>query len=366
VYGHYLFNRTIFFSNNEGNISTIPFDLHKLKLKGEPKAVLSGVNTATWSGAAFISVSDKGNLIFLPRNIGSLHAINIVDRLGKLIDKDSIPLTTFEIIGYGWHSPNISPSGKRIACTGRSFGSADIWVLNLTTGLPERITFDPSEDEYPVWSPDGNAIAYTSTMTGTTRRLFIKDLSNAENPHLIRTWPRHIHFSSWSPDKKWLSAYDYTSTNGTDCFVLPLDSGEIKQISFTKANELNGQFSPDGRWLAFQSDESGRYEIYVVSFPIPESKRQISNDGGMIPRWDRDGKFIYYFSGGYIIAQPVELSNEFKIGKPVKLFLANASDFNLSPDGQKFYLVRNNIKRSNPPLNLITNWFQELENKKGK
>jgi Tol biopolymer transport system component len=273
---------------------------------------------------------------------------------------------TLEEMGHGWTGISISPSGKSIAFTGKTFGSLDIWLLNVDTRDIERITFDPSEDEYPVWSPDGNAIAYTSAMTGTTRRLFIKDLRSAGNPHLIRTWPRHIHFSSWSPDRKWLAAYDFTSTNGTDCYVISVDSGEFIPIATSQANESNGQFSPDGQWLAFQSDESGRSEIYVLSFPKLESKRQISIDGGTLPQWDRSGKYIYYLSDDYMIAQPVETTNEFKKGKPIKLFFANASNFNLSPDGQKFYLLRKNLRRPNPSLYLITNWFQELKTKPGK
>ncbi len=361
IFGLYLFNGNLLFGNNEGNLFTLPFDLRKLKIKGEPTAVLSGVNTATWSGAAFISVSETGNLIFLSRNNGVLNVLDVVDRSGKLIERDSIPTITLERMGHGWFNINISPFGNLLACTGRSFGSIDVWLLNLDTGDPERITFDPSEDEFPVWSPDGNCIAYSSALTGTTRRLYIKDLRSAGNPHLIRTWPRHIHFTSWSPDGKWLAAYDYNSTNGTDCFTISVDSGKFISIAVSQANESGGQFSPDGRWLTYQSDESGRSEIYVVSFPNLDSKRQISIDGGKFPQWDPSGKFIYYLNSDYIIAQPVEISNEFKKGKPVGLFQANASNFDLSPDSQSFYLMRKNNNRPNQPLYLITNWFEVLK-----
>jgi Tol biopolymer transport system component len=328
--------------------------------------VLSGINTSTWSGAAFLSVSETGNLIYLPRNKGTLNVLDIVDRSGNLIDRDSIPAATLERIGHGWTQISISPSGNEIAFNGRSFGILDIWLLNLDTGDPERITFNPSEDEYPVWSPDGNAIAYTSSISGAKRRLYIQNIGSAGNPHLIRIWPRHIHFTSWSPDGKWLAAHDYTSTNGTDCYAISVDSGESISVATSQANESGARFSPDGRYLAYQSDESGRYEIYVISFPKLNSKRQISIDGGTVPHWDRNGKFIYYISNGFMIGQPVDLDNDIKKDKPIKLFLANASNFDISPDGQKFYLVRSNIKRQNPPLYLITNWFEELKTKTTK
>jgi Tol biopolymer transport system component len=287
-----------------------------------------------------------------------------VDRSGNLIDKDSIPMATLEKMGHGWSHMAISPSGNVLAFHGRSFGTGDLWLLSLETGDPERITFDPAEDECPVWSPDGNAIAYTSSMTGTTRRLFIKNFSGAGNQHLIRTWPRHIHFSSWSPDGKWLAAFDYNTINGSDCYAISIDSGDSIPIAIGQANEDHVRVSPDGRWLAFQSDESGDYQIYVTSFPKLEGKRQISINGGTSPCWNQIGKFIYYLSNGFMIAQPVETGNELIIGKPVILFKTDASSFNVSPDGQKFYLVRRNLKRHNPPLNLITNWFDELKTNK--
>lgn len=366
IFGRYLFNDYILFANEEGYIFTIPFNIHKLKVKGEAEPVLSGVNTATAGGAVFLSVSETGNLVFLPRDNNPLNIIDVVDRAGKLIYHDSIPITTLERMGHGWSSMSIAPSGNSLAVTGRSYSRTDIWLLNLNTGITERITFDPAEEEYPVWSPDGNAIAYTAPMNGNTRRLFVKDLRIADNPRLIRTWPLHLHLTSWSSDGKWLAAYEYTSTKGTDCYAISVDSSEFIPIASGRANESNGQFSFNGKWLAFQSDETGRSEIYVVSFPRLESKRQISEEGGELPHWDRNGKFIYYISNGYMIANSVESGNEFRKGKHLKLFLANASNFEVSPDGQKFYLARKNDKRPNQPLHLITNWFGEIENKSGK
>jgi dipeptidyl aminopeptidase/acylaminoacyl peptidase len=341
IFGHYLSNGNLLLANNEGTIFIVPFDLRGLKIKGEPVAVLSGVNTATWSGAAFISVSETGNLIFLPRNIGILNVLNVVDRSGNLINKDSIPMTTLERMGHGWGRISISPSGNQIGITGRSFGSADVWLLNLNTGETERRTFNLSVDESPMWSPNGNSFVYASALTGTARQLFIEDNYR-------------------------LAAYDYTSTNGTDCYAISVDSDEFISIATSGANESNAEFSPDGKWLAFQSNESGRSEIYIVSFPKLESRRQISEDGGVMPHWDRSGKFIYYICNGFMVAQPVKISHEFAREKPVNLFQTNASEFLLSPDGQKFYLVRGNNKRPNQPLHLITNWFQELKTKTGK
>jgi len=271
MFGYYLSNGKLIFTNNDGNIFIVPLDLRKLKIKGDPEAVLSGVNTATCTGAAFLSVSETGNLLYLPRNSIPLNNLDVLDRSGRLIENDSISQKTLEMMGYGWSGISISPSGKLLTCTGRTYGSSDIWRLNLEAKDAERITYNTVEEEFPVWSPDGKTIIYTSSFTANDRRLLIENTDNPGNPKMIRSWPRHIHVTSWSTDGKWLAAYDYTSAKGTDCYALSFDSGKYIPITTSQYNELNGQFSPDGKWFAYQSDESGQFEIYVVPFPKLEN-----------------------------------------------------------------------------------------------
>ena len=365
IFGRYLSNGDLLYANNEGNVFILPFNLRNLKITGEPKAVLSGVNTSTWSGTAFLAVSQTGNLIFLPRNSSPINCIEVLDRSGKTIVEDSIPLKTLEMIGFGWAGLNISPSGNYIAMGGLTYGSSDIWLLNLETKDAEKLSFEPSEDETPVWSPDGKSIAYTSAMTGTNRKILIQDLTVRGNPKLILTWPRHIHLTDWSPDGKWIAAYDYPSNNASDLYVISVDSGEFIPISTTQANEYYGQFSPNGKWLSYVSDQSGSEETYIVSFPELKGKRQFLTSGETRLCWDRGGKQIYFKNGDYIFAQEVEIGSEIKKGEVVRLFQTQSGSFSISPDGQKFYLRKTNFKRPNPPLYLITNWFQELKTKTG-
>ncbi|MEX2234589.1 MAG: hypothetical protein WD824_20655 [Cyclobacteriaceae bacterium] len=360
MFGSVLSNGNLIYATNDGSVFTVPFDVETLTFKGQPVTILSGVTTGTWGGAAFLAVSRTGNLVYLPRNNRPLFVLEVLDRSGKSISEETLNKTILSgKVGHGWGNPVLSPAGDYLAITGRSYGVHDIWLLNTHSWEADRITFDIAEDEFPVWSPDGRAIAFTSAETGTSRRLFIKTLNGGSNSLLIGTWPRHIHFSSWSPDGKWLAGYDFTA-DGMDCWIVSVDGKKSIAVATTHANENYLKFSPDGRWLAFQSVESGRPEIYVMSFPSMENKRQVSVDGGTQPVWDSSGKFIYYLKDGFMIAHPVEIDNEFKKGKPQRLFATAASEFAVSPDGGKFYVKRLNSEKDYQPLHLVTNWFQEF------
>jgi Tol biopolymer transport system component len=295
-----------------------------------------------------------------------LYNLEVVDRLGKIVIQDSIPMKTYEKIGHGWSNLNISPRGNLIAVTGRTYGSTDIWLLNLNNKTSEKITFESSEDEYPVWSPDGKLIAYTSAMVGTERKILIQDLETRGNPRLLRKWPRHIHITDWSSNGEWLMAYDYSSNNSTDCYAISVNSDEVIPVATSQAEESSGLFSPDGKWLTYRSVQSGKAEIYIVAFPEIENKRQLFTGSERDYRWDRSGKFIYFRDGDYLYAQEIDISNEVIKAKPVKLFQTQFIEFDVSSDGQKFYLRKSNITRPNTPLCLITNWFQELETKTDK
>jgi TolB protein len=263
------------------------------------------------------------------------------------------------MIGFGWTDFKISPSGDYLAITGRTFGSADIWLLNLNSKEAERVTLESSEEEYPVWSPDGRYIAYTSTMEGT-HKILIQDLRIRGNPKQILTWPRYCHIRDWSPDGKWFALDDFSSDNGMDLYVISVDGREVIPVSATKANESYGRFSPDGKWLAFASDQNGAVETYIVSIPELKNKRQLLTSRETWMTWDHNGKQIYFRSGGSIFVQEVIIDNEIKKGEAVKLFDSQTGAFTVSPDGQKFYFHKPNLKRANPPLYLITNWLQEL------
>ena len=356
IYGRYLPPGYLLYATNAGTISAFHFDPKSAKTSGEAVPVLSNVGTATWGGAAFFSVSDNGTLIFLKPSEWSEYIYRVVDSNGRPIN---VPYKiNSKLTAYSGTRIAVSLDGLRFAFSGRSPGSGDIWIFDTQSGEAERLTFDLAEDEYPIWSPDGNSVIYSSAHTSTTRRILIKSIESGTQPKLVRMWPLHLHVTSSSGI--WLAAYDYNPTNGLDCWAISLDGKEALAVANGPANESGAKFSPDGRWIAYASDESGRAEIYVVSFPRFESRRQVSTDGGIFPNWEDDGRTLYYLQDGYLIAQEVNTEGDFTKGHAQKLFATEAIQFEVIAGG-RFLLSEPNSQPSDTPLYIIVNWFEELQ-----
>jgi Tol biopolymer transport system component len=204
----------------------------------------------------------------------------------------------------------------------------------------------------PVWSADGKTVAYTSTRRVITRTL--GGAADARGP--IRTWSRHLHLSSWSPDGHWFAAYDYEPTANENVWALSSDGRDSLPVAVTPAQELNAVFSPNGKWVAYQSNESGRFEIYVVSFPKLDVKRQVSVSGGRIPRWDASGTALYFLRADTLMTVPVRADAGFEIaGSPASLFSTAAFDYDVAPDGRSFLLEVPNPNAPALPLHVVMN-----------
>lgn len=168
IFGRYLSNGNLIYATNDGSVFTAPFDLKDLEIRGQAVTILSGVTTGS-GGAVFLTVSENGNMVFLPRNNRPLYVLDLMDRAGQLIsDSNLVSGYLSGTLGLGWADMKLSPSGEELTMTGRSYGKQDIWVPQIKTGNAERLTFDIAQDERPVWSPEGNKIAYASTQTGTS------------------------------------------------------------------------------------------------------------------------------------------------------------------------------------------------------
>jgi Tol biopolymer transport system component len=358
MFGRYLPTGHLVYATNAGVIYALPFDPVRAEPTGSAVPVLSDVGVGTWGGQAFWAASNTGTVIFLRPTGRPESVFRVVDSSGHDAESPFEPATMAKT-GNGNGNLRIAPDGRRFALTGRRPGFLDIWLLDARTKDVERLTFDPAEDEFPAWSPDGRAVAYSSAQTGTTRRIFIKSIESGTQPKLVRTWPRHIHVTSWSRDGAWLAAYDFTSTS-TDVWAVSADGKDAIAVANTPASETSPQFSPAGTWIAYSSNETGRPEIYVVSFPGLRSRRQVSTDGGTIPRWDPQGRVLYYLQSGYLVAHEVTSAAEFSKGRATRLFATTATDFDVAPDGH-FVLTEPNREPPDSPLHMIVNWFTELK-----
>jgi Tol biopolymer transport system component len=363
IFGRLLSNGKLLYATNDGNVFVVPFDQEELKTTGAPTTVLSDVQTATWGGAAFLSVSETGNLVYIPRNQRPNYSLIIKDEAGdtdgntKFIDS-----LLSKQAGHAWKYFMVSPNGLSALVNSVSYGQYDIWQMDVTTGNAERLTFEIAEDETPVWSPKGTYFAYSSANTGSSRRIYIRSASGGSDPLRVTNWPRHIHITSWSPDSMYLAAYEF-GIPSFDVWAISVSGKDSIAVANSKWDESEPVFSPDGNWLAYQSNESGENEVYVKSFPDLQVKKQISIGGGKLPRWGSGQKSIYFFQGNKLVRQELDTRNGLSKGKISILFEVPVLTYTVSPDGKKFYIQDLNRTKDHPPLRLITNWFEDIAQK---
>jgi Tol biopolymer transport system component len=261
---------------------------------------------------------------------------------------------------------NFSPDRSSLAVGITTGSNADIWVSDVARGLRTRLTFDPASELEAVWSPDGRTIVFDSNRKGH-RDLYRKSAngSGEEEPLYMDNLEKYP--TSISPDGKFL-LYNTIGDpkTGFDLWIqsAPLGPpGTAKPYSLlqSQSNELDGMFSPDGHWIAYQSDETGRYEIYVAPFPGPGGKRQISTSSGQLPRWRADGKEIFYtaLDQKLMAAEVMIKGGEIQPGEVRPLFgpllTGNGYQYDVSADGQRILAV---TPRSNgsAPLTIVQNW----------
>jgi Tol biopolymer transport system component len=267
--------------------------------------------------------------------------------------------------------PALSPDDRKLAVGIRDpqTKTRDIWIFDLLRGTKTRLTFDPSDNLEPIWSPDGTQIAFTSDRMG--QRDIYKKLADGSGPEelLLERKGEQKNVEDWSPDGKYL-VYNYAPPFQIHLYVLPL-AGDRKPVPFlnTEFRTMQGQFSPNGRWLAYRSGESGRGEVYVQGFALdssqPRGKWQVSTSGGELPRWRRDGKELYYHKDSTYFAVDMKTDGaSFEAGIPKPLFDAatvSSTSFGGSPyvvtrDGQRFLVLAQIEKSANAPLEVLVNW----------
>jgi Tol biopolymer transport system component len=253
---------------------------------------------------------------------------------------------------------------------------ADIWIYDVATGLSTKLvpgTAGVSGPGAPIWSPEGNRIVFTSLRKpgegGTNTTLFVKPINGASEEVLLKA----INFNlpeDWSPDGRFVSfsTWPFQAAKNKELWILSM--AERKATPFASGastkeadTEDESRFSPDGRWIAFASNQSGQPEIYVRPFPRPGGKWQVSTSGGASPQWKRDGKELFYISAdSKMMAVPIRLDPAFQAGPPAALFpVPRGSIYDVSADGQRFLVKSVSNEESSRSLTLITDWTALLK-----
>ena len=355
--GHLLYAR-------ETTLFAMPFDADRIEPTGEPSSVIEGVRRPG-SGVALFAVADDGSLVYVPGEASSVEQVPSelvrVDREGK-----ASPLT--ERLG-NYETPRFSPDGQRLAVREGDPGQ-EVWILELSRGTLQRLTFEAGYR--PLWSPDGQAVFFTSGRAGAAS-IFSKPADASGPAQQLTTEVFRVPASITSDGKTLVfrQGGDAGFPN-LDIGILRLEGeGEPEMLLETSFNEHTPKLSPDDRWLAYVSNESGRDEIFVTRFP-PGGKWQISTEGGKEPMWSRDGRELFYRNGEKMMAVDVSAGAD-SAGKPTLLFEgpydlkigSGASNYDVTPDGQGFVMIRTEQSTTESSgttqITLVLNWFEELK-----
>jgi eukaryotic-like serine/threonine-protein kinase len=348
----------------QGTLLAQRFDADARRVSGDPIKVAENLAYYRSTGNGAFAVSDSGVLAYYGGTLGS--DLEWLDRSGRKGET-------------GWmHQPfatsiRLSPDGQRVVAdlTDPRVGTSDIWSFDLSRRVASRFTAEVTDESSPVWSPDGRRVVFSSDRAGAND-LYVKTTDGRDGAELVfsRSGPQAA--TDWSSDGKWLVVEDNSRDTGRDLWVVSVDGkSQARPIARTRFQEWGGRLSPDNRWMAFVTDESGASEVYVMPFTGVGDKKRISTAGGISPRWRRDNKELFYVSpdSGTVMAVAIAPTSTLTAALPVRLFDLQAPvtarrprevGYDVSPDGDAFLL-------STPPeqplpggIAVVLNWQREL------
>jgi len=357
--GHLVYARS-------GTLLAVPFDLARLEVTGGPVPLVEGVRDAgATTGATHFSVSVDGSLVYVPGGPDqeAQRRLVWVNRTGAE-QPVAAPARVYD-------TPRLSPDGRRVVV---EVGlPTQLWVYDLARDTLTRLTFEGGNNHAPVWTPDGKRIAFYSDREGLPTRIFWQLADGGGGLERLTSGGEGGNpvVQSWSADGQLLVFHQVHLQTQRDIMVFRLSDRKVEPFLRTPFTEGGARFSPDGRWLAYASNESGRPEVYVQPYPGPGGKWQISTDGGAEPVWNRNGRELFYRSGNKMMAVETTTQPTFSAGKPRMLFegqyLTNdfpnlSAAYDVSGDGQRFLMVKETeAARSTAQINVVLNWFEELK-----
>jgi serine/threonine-protein kinase len=356
----------------DGNLMAVPFDLARLQTTGPPVPVVEDVRRSS-NGEATFAVSRSGFLVYAPAE-----AFNDLDRTLVWVDRSGHQ----ELVGApprGYMELRLSPDGMRIALDIRDQNN-DVWVWDLARQNLTRLTFFPQYGIFARWARDGRRIFFGSRRGGAALNLYWQAADGSGQAERLAESLQLQRPHSVSPDGTHLLFTEEAAQTRTDIHMLSLDDRKAVPLIRTPFKESNPEVSPDGRWLAYQSDESGAIQVYVRPFPAVDTGRwQVSTDGGSRPVWARNGRELFYAasvpadeSALRMMAVPIQAGATFAAGAPEQLFegrfasLGNdvGRNYDVSADGRKFLMINEaaaeQTANAGGTFVFVMNWFDEL------
>ena len=340
-------------------------NLRTLASEGEAKPLADhvAVNTDTYRG--IVTASANGELLYQHGTAGGGSQLVWYDASGKQ-GEPVLP----ETADYFW--PTLSPDGSKLAVSIEANGLADIWVIDLARHTKTRITFGPLYSRTSVWLPDGKSIIFGYGPTAAPNSIFRQNADGTGSKEMLLETPGMIYYPiSVTPDGRYVAYMrnDPKSTTGWDIWALPT-FGDQKPFPVVATNflDITPSFSPDGKWLAYANNETGRQEVYIQPFPSGTGRWQVSTAGGSKPSWRKDGKELYFWSTDQqVMAVDIQQNgSSLQLGTPHALFKAttvvgSVGPYTASADGKKFVMNTVPPQTTSEPLTLITDWPADLK-----
>ena len=343
--------------NRQGTLMAQPFDADRLQLMGDAVPIAEGIAFNPFGSYAPFSASYNGVLVY--RGGGGAVPLTLawVSRDGAAQPLAATP--------HNYTFPRISPDGKRVAVGIEEGGGGQVWIYDTTRDAMSRLTFDGTANVDPIWTRDGKRIVFK----GKGNRLFWQPADGGGAVEQLTSDQRSNNDlpGNWSPDGQGLLIMETLPVR--DLFVFSLKDRKAQPFDTGEVGASSPSFSPDGRWIAYTSNESGRTEVYVRPYPGPGGKWQISTDGGTEPAWNPKGRELFYRSGQKMMTVDYTEQPEFSAGKPKMLFEGpyvpsprSLSDYDVTSDGQRFLMLKN-AEQKPGEISVVLNWTEELNQK---
>jgi len=351
----------LFYADNDRHLVSVAFDSAKAALLGSPVMIANAVGFQPSTYWAALTSAQNGTLIYNTSTGASLSALTWMDRTGRELGRIGEPAIMC--------NPTFSPDGSRIAVdiSDPKANNVDVWLESTTGAGNSRFTFDPAEEVTGVWSRDGKMLAYRSAGGSVGYgSILVKPATGLEREKmLLRVQSSDdIVPNSWSPGDRQIMC-THQAVSGRHLELVPSAGGNPTPFQTGSGNQNNGQISADGKWVAYESDESGNWEIYVTTFPGAAGKWQVSRGGGTEPRWRGDSKEIFYLGpSGMMTAVPVSTVGTFSTGTPTPLFQfhgrapissTDVFSYDVSKDGNRFLVNRYVKPERITPLTIVLN-----------